>query len=292
MPGVISFTREVNSKLWEDKKLFLRLFLVTTVVATLLVGIVQQDQYVSTSEALQEYGSALASEGFDGVMQVGVLFATVATGGLNTSLSEIQQIYLFSLYLLIWLATIWLLRHRMAGTTVLVRDGLYNAGAPIVATLLLISLAVIQLLPMALGIVAFSSASGSGLLHGGIETGLFAFVALLLSVLSLYWVSSTFFAVIIATIPGTYPMKAIRSAGQIVLGQRLRLMLRLLWLALILVIAWVVILLPAVLLDTWIGQPLLPIVMLSVQILTSFSVIFGSAYVYLLYRKMIDEPAK
>ena len=292
MPGVISFTREVNSKLWEDKKLFLRLFLVTTVVATLLVGIVQQDQYVSTSEALQEYGAALASEGFDGVMQVGVLFATVATGGLNTSLSEIQQIYLFSLYLLVWLATIWLLRHRMAGTTVLVRDGLYNAGAPIVATLLLISLAVIQLLPMALGIIAFSSASSSGLLHGGIETGLFAFVALLLSVLSLYWVSSTFFAIIIATIPGTYPMKAVGSAGQIVLGQRLRLMLRLLWLALILVIMWVVILLPAVLLDTWIGQPLLPIVMLSVQILTSFSVIFGSAYVYLLYRKMIDEPAK
>lgn len=293
MPGLIVFTKSVFDTLWKDKRLFGSLVAFISIIGILLVGIVQQDQFATSAEVLREYNKLIAEEGVDGATQVGLLFASAATGGLNASLTEAQQIYLSLLYLFGWLVTIWLLRHRLAGTAVKLRDGLYNAGAPVIAILALLSLAILQLLPLALGIFAFSAASGSeGLLNGGIEAGLFAFVALLLAVLSLYWVSSTLFAIIIATIPGTYPMQALRSAGDLVIGQRSRLMIRIAWLLVVIALLWAVVLLPAIALDSWLAQSWLPITVVTVQLLTGFSVIFGSAYIYLLYRKMIDEPAK
>lgn len=292
LPGYFRFTKEVLTRLRTDRSLFLRLFLVTVVAATLLFGATQQDQYVTMTDALKDYRETLAGEGFNGTVEFGVLLATAATGGLNTTLSETQRVYFFFFYLLIWLATIWLLRHRMAGVAVVVRDGLYNAGSPIVTCLALFFVAMIQLLPMALGIIVYSAAMTSGVLNNGFEVGLFALGALGLSVLSLYWVSSTFFALIIASNPGTYPVVALKMANQIVAGQRFKLVARLVWLAVLLALLWALVLIPAVLLDSWIAQPLLPIVVLSVQVLVAFSVIFGSTYVYLLYRKMIDEPAK
>jgi hypothetical protein len=291
LPGYVRFTREVLARLWIDRLLFLRLFLVTVAAATLLFGATQQDQYVTTTDALKEYSETLAGEGFNSTVQFGILLATAATGGLNTTLSETQRVYFFFFYLLIWLATIWLLRHRMAGVAVVVRDGLYNAGSPILTCLALFFVATIQLLPMALGIIIYSAAVTSGVLNNGFEVGLFAVGAFGLSVLSLYWVSSTFFALIVASNPGTYPMVALKMANQIVAGQRFKLVARLVWLAALLALLWALVLIPAVLLDSWIAQPLLPIVVLSVQLLVAFSVIFASTYVYLLYRKMIDEPA-
>lgn len=292
IPGFIGFTKEVLQKLWDDRGLFTRLFLVTLLVALILFGATQQDQYVATTDALKEYAELVAGKGLDMTVQFGVLLATAATGGLNTTLSETQKVYFSVLYLLVWLTTIWLLRHRMAGADVLVRDGFYNAGAPIVTTIALFFVGVIQLLPMALAVIIYSAAATSGVLNGALEMGLFAIVALALSVVSLYWLTGTIIAAIIATNPGTYPLVALKAAKQVVSGQRLQLMARLLWLALLLVLLWVIVLIPVVLLDSLLRQPLIPVVVLSVQILTTFSVIFASTYMYLLYRKMIDEPAK
>lgn len=291
LPGYIRFTREVVTQLWRERSLFFRLFLVTIGVASLLFGATQQAEYVTTTDALKEYSETLAGEGFNSTIQFGVLLATAATGGLNTTLTETQRVYFFFFYLLIWLATIWLLRHKIAGASVVVRDGLYNAGGPIVTCLALFFVAMLQLLPMTLGIIIYSAATTSGVLTNGFEVGLFAAGAIALSVLSLYWVSSTFFALIVASNPGTYPMVALKIANQIVAGRRSKLVLRLAWLALLLAILWAIVLIPAVLLDSWIAQPLLPVVVMSVQILVAFSVIFASTYVYLLYRKMIDESA-
>lgn len=290
LAGVIGFTASVFRQLWGDKVLFGRLLAFVAIVAFLLVGLAQQSQYTASTETLKEYNKLAADQGVNGVTRIGVLFASTISGGLNTDFTESQQASLFALYLLAWLVTIWLLRHRLAGTVIRLRDGLYNAGAPIVSTLALLGLMMLQLVPGALGILVFAAASSSGLLMGGIEVGLFAFVAVLLVILSLYFVSSTFFAIIIATIPGTYPMKALRSASEMVIGQRARLIVRLAWLFFILAVLWVAVLLPVIVLDSWLAQSWLPLVVLTVQLLTGFSVIFGSAYIYLLYRKMIDEP--
>lgn len=292
IPGIIAFTATVFRSLWSDKALFLRLLALATLVAFLLVGAAQQDQFAIPNEVLKEYKETAGNAGIDSVTQVGILFSAAAFGGLNVALTEAQGIYLFALYLLVWLVTIWLLRHRMAGSNVQLRDGLYSAGTPVVSTLLLLFLMILQLLPASLGIIVFSGAISIGLLVGAVVTSIFASLTLLVVALSLYWVTSTFFALIIATIPGTYPMKALRSARDIVAGQRIRLVVRLAWLLFIQGILWAAVLLPLIVLDTWFAQSWLPFTVFGIQLLTGFSVIYGSAYVYLLYRKMIDEPAK
>lgn len=291
LPGYIAFTKQALGLLSRDKGLFVRLFLLTSFIALLLFGVTQQEQYSTAADTIKKFSEEAAGKGIGAEVQFGVLLATAATGGLNTTLSETQKVYLIFFYLLVSLATIWLLRHRMAETAVTVRDGLYNAGGPIVTTILLSFVGIFQLLPMALGVIIYSAATTSGLLQGWFELALFATGALALSVLSLYWVSSTLFAIIIATNPGTYPMPALKAARSIVAGQRLTIVTRLVWLVFLLVVLWAVVLVPAVLLDSWVSQQFLPIVVLSVQALTSFSIIFAVTYIYLLYRKMIDESA-
>lgn len=292
MPKPLGFTKDVLRTLRLERGLFGRLFLVTTLVALVMFGATQQDQYVATTTALNEYANELAGQGFDAVTRFGVVVTTAATGGLNTTMSETQKVYFTLFYVLIWLTTVWLLRHRLADIKVSLRDGLYNAGAPVVSVIALFFVGVLQLLPMALGIIVYSAAVTSGILHGVLETGLFVLLALALSIASLYWLTSTVIAVMIATNPGTYPLAALKAAKKVVTGRRTRLMFHFLWLALLLVVLWAIVLVPAALLDGWINQSFIPVVVLSIQLLTSFSVIFTSAYFYLLYRKMIDEPAK
>ena len=286
------FTREVLATLWREKTLFGRLFLLTTVAALLLFGSTQQDQYVTTTDALDEYAAQLTDEGFNSTVHFGVLLATAATGGLNTTLSETQKVYFTLLYVLVCLVTVWLLRHRLADVKVVLRDGLYNAGAPIVAIIALFFVGVLQLIPMAFGVIIYSAAVTSGILNGPLETGLFAVLAIALAIVSFYFLTTTLIATIIATNPGTYPLAALRAAKKVVAGHRARFIMHLFWLALTLVVLWAIALVPAVLLDSWLHQTWLPIVVFSIQVLMAFSVIFAATYVYLLYRKMIDEPAK
>lgn len=291
MPKLIDVTKETLRTLRTERGLFGRLFLVTLLVSVFFFGATQQDQYVSTTNALDIYAKEIAGKGLDAPIHYGILLATAATGGLNTSLSGSQKVYFFFLYLLVWLVTVWLLRHRLAGTAVLVRDGFYNAGAPIVPILILFFIGTVQLMPMALGVILYSSAVTSGVLHGVLELGLFTVGALALTILSLYWLSGTVLAVMIATNQGSYPWKSLKAAKKVVTGRRTRLMLHLLWVTVLIVLAWAIVLVPAVVVDNWLHQPLVPVATLSTQILMSSSVIFASAYIYLLYRKMIDEPA-
>jgi hypothetical protein len=196
-----------------------------------------------------------------------------------------------------WLTTVWLLRNILAGNKVKLRDGLYNASAPILSTFLVTLVLILQLLPMALAFIGYAAANASGLLTGGVEAMLFWIAAGLLVVLSLYWVTSTLIALVIVTLPGIYPMKALRTAGDIAVGRRMRLLLRLLWLMATIGISWVVVMVPLILLTAWINSlwpafsnvPLLPIIL---AFMSSLTIVWSSSYVYLLYRKVVADDAK
>lgn len=290
IPKPFRFTRDVLRTLWIEKSLFGRLFLATTLIALLLFGATQQAQYLSTTDALNMYAAEFADKGFDATVHFGLLLTTAATGGLNTTLSETQKVYFTLLYTLIALTTIWLLRHRLADIKVSVRDAIYSAGAPIVTVVTLFFVAALQLLPMAVGLIAYSAAVSSGILKSMPEMILFGVIAAVLAIVSLYWLTGTAIAFMIGTNPGTYPIAALKAGKKVVSGRRTWFILHLLWLTLLVVVFWAVVLVPAVLLDTWLHQPVVPIVVFSIQLLTSFSVIFATSYTYLLYRKMIDEP--
>jgi len=292
LPGYIRFTVDVFQMLATHRAIFIRLVLLVWVFSLLLLGATQQTQYDSLRENISLLSGEVTSGEYKAPLEVGTLFLSVATGGLSLALSETQQLYMSLTYLFIWLVVVWLLRHLVAGAALKLRDGLYNAGAPLLSTLLIALAGLVQLLPAALGVVVFSSATSSGLITGGIEAGVLFCVMLLLIVLSLYWVTSTFFAFIIATLPGTYPWAALRSAGDIVAGQRLRILLRMLWLGLVSLLVFALLMLPTIALDGVIRTSWLPLVTIVFQLICSAILVYAAAYVYLLYRKVIDGRDK
>ena len=153
---------------------------------------------------------------------------------------------------------------------------------------------IVQMLPLALALIGYAAASSTGLLAGGVEAMLFWVVAGLLGLLSFYWVTSTFFALVIVTLPGMYPYQALKTASDLVMGRRLRILLRLIWMVLVTVIVWTVIMIPIIIIDSWIKGlwgtvswvPIVPVMLL---ILGAISIIWASSYVYLLYRKVVAD---
>lgn len=288
LPGYISFGAEVLSTLWQHKRTFVPFTLLYMLLATLLVGIVQQDQYASFVDALKGFGPDIVGGDIDGVTQTIALFGAAVTGGLSAPMDQAQQINMALLGIFSWLVVVWLLRQLLAGNTVSLRDGLYNAGAPFLSTLLIALLIAVQVLPAALAVIVYATAGSTGLLEGGVESMAFGLGTALLVVLSLYWISSSILAGIIVTLPGTYPMAAIRTAGDLAFGRRTSLLFRLLWLGLLLLFLWAVVLIPVLLLDNTLSIDWLPLVPITVQLLGAISVVVGASYIYLLYRRMID----
>lgn len=296
LPGYWAFSDYVFRTLWEKKRLFGLLVLVYAVLSGLVVGIASQDVYTQLGDTLKETSGDIFEGNMGEIGQAGLLLAATISGGANAAPTEGQQIYGAIFVLLTWLTTVWLLRNVLAGRAVRLRDGLYSAGAPIVATFFVGIVLLVQLLPLGLSFLGYSAAVSSGLLSGGVAAMVFWMVASLLAVLSLYWVTSTIIALVVVTLPGMYPMRALRTAGDLVIGRRLRILLRLLWMLLGIVVTWAVVMIPVVIFDTWLKDvwpaiasfPTIPLALLAAS---SVTVVWAASYVYLLYRKVVDDDA-
>ncbi len=296
LPGYWSFTNSVRKVLWANWKLFGGLALVYIVATIVISGFGAQEHYKQLADLLEETGGYLFEGSIGAVGQAGLLLLTTVTTGLSPSLTEAQSILGGLALFFAWLATIWLLRNVLAGNKPRLRDGLYNSGSPVLATIIVGFIIMVQLLPAAIALIIYSSAQVSGLLESGVSAMLVWLSVALLSLLSIYWVASSFIAMVIVTLPGMYPMQAIRTAGDLVVGRRLRMFLRLLWLAVVVVVTWAILVIPVILFDDWIKQlvptiswlPLVPIVIVSMSALT---IIFVTSYIYLLYRRIVDDDA-
>lgn len=297
LPGYIAFTHQVNKVFIKHKKMFLWLAVIYAVLSAALVGIGSQETYTTLSDSLRSAATEVVGGNTAQIWQVGIVLGTLATSGLSQTPSEGQQIFGALLILLVWLTTVWLLRNVLAGHKVRLRDGLYSAGAPIVPTFIITLVMLVQLIPVAIAAIGFTAASSTGLLSSGVEAMLFWFAAGALALLSLYWLTSTFFAMIIVTLPGTYPVRALRMAGDMVVGRRIRILLRVIWMLVPLALAWIIVMLPVVLIDSWIKgiwawSAWIPIVPVFLMLMGVLSVTWTAGYIYLLYRKVVEDDAK
>lgn len=297
LPGYFSFSNHVFKTLWTNRKLFLLLSVFFALLTVSIVGLASQDSYETLVGTLEATSGGIFSGGFGEIGKASLLFLSASTGGISQSLSEVQQVYAVIITLFTWLISVWLLRNIMAGNKVKLRDGIYSAGSPIISTLVVFLVFLVQLLPVALALIGYGAATSTGLLEGGFEAMLFWIAAALFSTLSFYWVTSTFIAMVIVTLPGMYPFKALKIAGDLVVGRRLRILLRIAWMILITVILWAITMIPIILVDKWIKSiwafvswvPTVPIALLA---MTSLTIIWISSYIYLLYRRIVADDAK
>lgn len=296
LPGYWAFTNYVRKTLWQSRKVFAALLGAYVVLSVLLIGIASQDTYTELSSVLRETGSEVFKGNWGDIGQAGLLLITGVTGQFNAAPTEAQQIYAVIFVFFTWLTTVWLLRAILAGKKPRLRDGLYNAGSPVLPTALVGLLLLVQLFPLAIAILGFSALVPLGVLEGGVESMLFWTAALLLVSLSLYWVTATLIALVVVTLPGMYPMQAIKAAGDLVIGRRIRILLRFLWLMLITAIGWVFIMVPVILLDTWLKGmwPViswLPVVPVMLLVMGTTTIVWTASYIYLLYRRVVDDDA-
>lgn len=295
LPHPLVFILEVTQLMWKHRRVFIPLALVYLFLYAVLVGVGSQEVYTQLGDAITEAGGSIVGP----LTHSGLTVLALVTNGISPELSDAQRIFGVLLTLMAWLTTVWLLRNIFAGNKVKMRDGLYNAGAPIIATTLVAFIIALQLLPVALAAVGYSAAVSSGLLaSGGVAAMLFWVAVGLLVVLSLYWVSSSLFAMVIVTLPGMYPIKALRSSYRLLLGRRIRFLIRFVWMGAFVAALWVLILIPIVLLDSWVkgvwtAIEWMPIVPVALLLLSTYTVFWTSSYIYLLYRKVVDanDPA-
>ena len=292
LEGYVAFPWYVARILWRDKWLFMRLLMVFLVLSALTSGTVQMANMGTVNEAVGVIDDETDGQVLEPVTKAFAVVGASLLGSLNANMTDTQFLLFFAIGFFLCIVVVWLLRQRQAGNRVNVRDGLYNSGSPILSLYVLVIVGVLQLIPLALLTLVYSAAVSGGVLSGGIDTAMFSIALFMALVLTLYFMTTTLFAIFIATIPGTYPLVAYQTARRIVAGQRARLLFRLLWLALIVAVLWFMVLVPVVIMTNSLGGQDSLVIPLAVQTVTGASLVYASAYAYLLYRRMIDDPTE
>lgn len=288
LPGYIAFTHQTFQLLWKNRKVFIALVVTFAFLTVLLGGLSAQSTYDTIGETFDQAESPV-----DTVTRIGTLGLVLLSA---TPTSEVQQLYVGFMIVLVWLTTVWLLRELMAGKTPKFRDGLYSAGAPLMASVVLVLVLLVQLIPAGLVALAYSALAQIGLIDQGLGAMLFFLVAALILALTLFWITTTFLALVIVTLPGMYPWRAMRSAADIVIGRRLRVLYRLLWMVLTVAVLWAVTVIPTIALDQWLRSVFewwtnIPLVSIVAVTVTTVTTLWVSAYIYHLYRKIVAHDA-
>ena len=293
-PGLLHHAVNTFKIIFKNWKLFLPLVLLATVMGIVLVGMMSEETYQEFQKAFdqtnEEYNGRFGNVAKAGLM----LISTVATGGLNQNMGELESTFMIIIFLVLWLVTVYILRHVMAGKKLKLRDALYNALAPLLSTLCLMLLFIVELVPALIAIILYVVANDTGFLSTPFYALILFILAALLILLTIYLISRTIVAMVAVTVPGTYPVQALRIAADVLTGRRVRFIVRLLFLVFVVAIIYVIVMLPIILLDMWLKASFewlsnVPIVSFFLVLVTTFVFVYASSYIYLFYRRMIES---
>lgn len=188
--------------------------------------------------------------------------------------------YQFVLMVITSLAIIWTLRQMFAGRKPRVRDGFYQGMTPLVPFVLVGLVVLVELLPLAIGIGLYSAVMSNGVAAALVERLLCALLTIVLALTSLYLVASSIFALYAVTLPNMTPMKALRSARDVVRHRRLEVLRRVLFLPVALLVIMSAIIMPLIVVAP-------PVAVWVFFVLSNISIVVIHSYMYALYRELL-----
>lgn len=203
---------------------------------------------------------------------------TLSTAG--NSQTDTGGLYQGILIIVFSLAIIWGLRERLADKKIRIRQTFYEGLYPLIPFLLVLVVITLQLVPLLIGSWLYSTVIGNGIAVTNLEHFLWALIFFVLALLSLYMVCSSIFALYIVTLPKMTPLKALRSARQLVKYRRWTVLRKILFLPLFLLILGAVIMLPVIMLVTSVAVWVF-------FVLTLFILVIVHSYMYMLYRDLL-----
>jgi len=265
----------------ENWKVYTGLGLIYAFAYRLFIEGITRLDFGQLQEAIRG-GSAIK----DKVLETTIL--TTAAFDTAGKTSETQDSFYASLLTIIMgLCIIWATRQLMAKRDVRIRDALYNGPGPLLPTLTLIFVIFLQVLPMTIGAFLYSTATGSGLVQGGVESMVLFLVLLGSSLLTFYWLSSSLIALMLATLPGMYPWVALQEAKEMVTYRRWHLFHRLLSFCIVVVLAWLVVVVITV------SNPLtVTIAAEIIGLMRAATLVLSLVFVYKLYRALVASSAE
>ena len=297
VPGIIHHIFLSFKLIFKNWKLFLPLIILSIVLSVTFVGLMSEATYRQFQNVLDQTSEQMGTGDIGNVAKAALLLvSTITTGGLSGESSEAAMVFAVLIFLIIWLTTIFILRHRLAGHKIKLRDALYNAMTPLVSTFLVFVVALIQCIPLFIMVVVHSAAVQTEFLSTPFYALVFFIFAALMVLLSGYLLSSSLIAFVAVSAPGLYPMRALDTASDLMAGRRVRFLLRLIALFFALAVMWVIVMLPLITFDLvmknfeWTeGIPFVPICLL---VMTCFTGVYITTYMYLYYRFMLGYDTR
>jgi hypothetical protein len=278
LPSVWQLTKTAASRIWQQRRLLGGISLVYGFLNLILVqGLASSSDISSLKSNIQNgFSGHLSSlgSGLDSFVQL------VGTSGNGSS--DTAGAYQLFLAIITSLAVIFALRQIFTGHKIRVRETYYRGMYPLIPFILVVLVLGIDLLPVTVGAYLYSAVTVNAIAIHFLEKLIFIFIFILLASWTFYMLTSTIFALYIVSLPDMTPLRALRSARQLVSKRRLSVFLRLIWLPIALLIVAGVIMLPIIIWLTFLSQWIF-------FILTMFILVAVHTYFYTLYRELLDD---
>ncbi len=278
LPNIWLLTKTSANTLWQHRQLFMGITLIYGLLNLVLV------QGLASSTAVSSLKTQLHQlfTGHLGSLSSSLSSFSALVGSSGNGSSQTAGAYQLFLALLTSLAVIWALRQVFSGTKLQVRDAYYHGIYPLVPFVLVLIVIGLQLIPFLIGSTLYSLVISNGIAVHFVEKLLWLLIFASLTLLSFYLLSSSLFALYIVTLPDMTPMKALRSARQLVHSRRWTVLRKILGLPLILLFLTAVIMVPIII---WLTV-LAPWVFF---LLTMFALVAVHTYMYSLYRELLND---
>lgn len=276
LPGGWRLTKDTWRILKRNKKLFGGVTLIYGIIAFIFVqGAGSSFQITQIKDGLNEaFGT-----GSDGPEKTLALFGYLM-GTAGSSVNEVGSAYQLFLVLIVSLATIWSVRQVQAGENPGIRDAFYKGIYPLIPFIMVLFVIGLQLLPLIIGNTIYSTVLQNGIAATVLEKALWLLLFILLALLSMYMVVSSIFSLYIVTLPDMRPIRALRSARELVLHRRFAVSLRIVVLPVLFIIVSGVVFIPLLLIVPQVAEALF-------LVATGLGLVVLHVYMYLLYRALI-----
>jgi hypothetical protein len=276
LPSVWQLSKKTTLLLWRHRGLFLWLGAVYTILNVFFVRGLSGSADVNSLKS--QVGQGL--QGNTAQLTTGLSAFTGLLASSGNGSSTTAGVYQIMLGLIVSLAVIWALRQAAAGEPMRLKDPFYRGMYPLVPFILVVLVILLQTVPFLVGAGLYGMAMSYGIAINLTEKVLWGLLFAVLTLISVYMLCSSLFALYVVTLPDMTPWKALKNARQLVHYRRPAVFRKLLFLPFALLVIAGVIMAPIVLLvpaaATW-----------AFFLLGMFTLILAHAYLYTLYRELL-----
>lgn len=241
LPNVFQLLKAALRMLARNWKLFGGILLVYVVLNLLFVQTLAGMDVSSVKASLDQL-----FQGHNGRLTAATALSSYVLGASGSTSSD-GAVYELMFLLIISLALIRALRELYDNRTPRIRDAFYEGMFPLVPFVLVLLVVAVELIPMTVGATLYATVLNGGIAIYLFEKIIWTIVFAAFCFVTLYLVASSLIALYIATQPGMTPVRALRAANKVTHGRRLKVLGRLLFLPVAIIVGAGIIMIPTIL---------------------------------------------